>query len=321
MNKKCLAVGIILLFIGVAVAPSINSSVVQTSDDRVEVTTQACGMKGYDEITITLTKDQYQSLEAYLNDFRGRLSRTASTEEAASLFKETINMLASYGLLAPGWSTSHVQDQTLRSVLSPRFSSKAENASRNVACLVAGQINYTVSIYPLLNVVRYLGLLIGLVCLAPDLLLHFYLLHRDHLLFPEFIQKLWGVCERLMIIPELFQNAIQLGMILSDRGPQSVRNVVGVGSYELGGHYQASDGWLTSYGLFGKKEWNGTLYGNLPVPWIATAVGFTDIEYAFFPGMLGFTGIKLSTSDEPTQKFYLGCAVAVGLGPEPPEKS
>jgi hypothetical protein len=46
---KCLAVGIILLFIGVAVAPSINTSVVKASNDNdlVEVTTQACGIQGY----------------------------------------------------------------------------------------------------------------------------------------------------------------------------------------------------------------------------------------------------------------------------------
>jgi hypothetical protein len=42
--KKILAIGVILLFIGVAVAPSINQSVATASqdDDLVEVTTQAC---------------------------------------------------------------------------------------------------------------------------------------------------------------------------------------------------------------------------------------------------------------------------------------
>jgi hypothetical protein len=46
--KKGLAISVILLFIGVAVAPSINYSVVTASqeDDLVEVTSQACGIKG-----------------------------------------------------------------------------------------------------------------------------------------------------------------------------------------------------------------------------------------------------------------------------------
>jgi hypothetical protein len=44
MLNKCLAVGIILLFIGVAIAPSINQSVVKAFNDNdlIEVTTQAC---------------------------------------------------------------------------------------------------------------------------------------------------------------------------------------------------------------------------------------------------------------------------------------
>jgi hypothetical protein len=46
--RKGLAVGIILLFICVAIAPSINFHVVKASDDNdlVEVTSQACGIQG-----------------------------------------------------------------------------------------------------------------------------------------------------------------------------------------------------------------------------------------------------------------------------------
>jgi hypothetical protein len=45
--KKILVVGVILFFIGVAVAPIINFSVVKASqeDDLVEVTTQVCGIE------------------------------------------------------------------------------------------------------------------------------------------------------------------------------------------------------------------------------------------------------------------------------------
>jgi hypothetical protein len=58
MIRKQLAVGIILLFIGVAVAPSINQSIVTASqdDDLVEVTTQACGIKGYGNTTVKLIR-------------------------------------------------------------------------------------------------------------------------------------------------------------------------------------------------------------------------------------------------------------------------
>jgi hypothetical protein len=44
---KCLAIGIILLFIGVAIAPSINFNVVKASNenDLEDVTTQAGGIE------------------------------------------------------------------------------------------------------------------------------------------------------------------------------------------------------------------------------------------------------------------------------------
>jgi parallel beta-helix repeat protein len=56
MKRKWLAVGIILLFIGVAIAPSINQSVVKASNDNdlVEVTAKACGIKGYGNSTAKL---------------------------------------------------------------------------------------------------------------------------------------------------------------------------------------------------------------------------------------------------------------------------
>jgi hypothetical protein len=56
-----LAIGIILLFVGVTIAPTINFNTVKasTDDDLVEVTTQACGIQGYGNTTVKLTKEQY----------------------------------------------------------------------------------------------------------------------------------------------------------------------------------------------------------------------------------------------------------------------
>jgi len=56
--KKILSLGVIILFIGVAIAPSINLKVVKASDDNelVEVTTQACGLKGDNNHTVQLIK-------------------------------------------------------------------------------------------------------------------------------------------------------------------------------------------------------------------------------------------------------------------------
>jgi hypothetical protein len=99
--KKLLVIGIIFLFIGVAVAPSINFNIVKASNDNdlVEVTSQACGIKGFGNTTVKLTKQQYQDLEQYLVDFRARLNQTTTRDEAVPIFKEAVVELNKHGLL------------------------------------------------------------------------------------------------------------------------------------------------------------------------------------------------------------------------------
>jgi len=109
--EKGVAVAIILLFLGVAVVPSITISVVKaaTDNDLVEVTTQACGIKGYGNTTVKLTRQQYQNLEQYLVDFRERVNTTTTREEAVPLFKDAVVELNKYGLLPKGMSVEHAQ--------------------------------------------------------------------------------------------------------------------------------------------------------------------------------------------------------------------
>jgi hypothetical protein len=109
--KKGLAVSVILLFIGLAIAPSINFNTVKASDedDFVEVTSQACGINGYGNTTVKLTREQYQNLEEYLVEFRARLNQTSTREEAVPIFKEAVVELDKYGLLPKGMSVEKVQ--------------------------------------------------------------------------------------------------------------------------------------------------------------------------------------------------------------------
>ena len=109
MKRKWLAIGIILLFVGVTIAPTINFNTVKasTDDDLVEVTTQACGIKGYGNTTVKLTREQYQNLEQYLVEFRARLNQTSTREEAVPIFKEAVVELDKYGLLPKGMSVEN----------------------------------------------------------------------------------------------------------------------------------------------------------------------------------------------------------------------
>jgi len=129
---KGLAIGIILLFIGVAIAPSINFNVVKASDDDdlVEVTTQACGIKGFGNTTVKLTREQYQNLEQYLVEFRARLNQTTTREEAVPIFKEAVVELDKYGLLPRGMSVERAQKLITSSIL-----------NNNYFCQIAGRTN------------------------------------------------------------------------------------------------------------------------------------------------------------------------------------
>jgi len=141
--KKLLALGIIFLFIGISVAPSIDSSVVKTSDDNnlVEVTSQACGIQGFGNTTVKLTKQQYQDLEWYLVDFRARLNQTTTREEAVPLFKDAVVELNKYGLLPKGMSVEQAQRLV---TIGERLQSTLKNLKQrnpkiiNIVCLFAG---------------------------------------------------------------------------------------------------------------------------------------------------------------------------------------
>jgi len=107
--KKGVAVAIILLFLGVAVVPSISIVKAATDNDLAEVTIEAYGIKGFGNHTVKLTKQQNQNLEQYLLDFRERLNTTTTREEAVPLFKEAVVELNKYGLLPKGMSVEHAQ--------------------------------------------------------------------------------------------------------------------------------------------------------------------------------------------------------------------
>jgi hypothetical protein len=80
-----------------------------TSDDLIEVTSQACGIQGFGNTMVKLTKQQYQNLEQYLVDFRERLNHTTTREQAVPIFKDAVAELNKYGLLPKGMSVEQAQ--------------------------------------------------------------------------------------------------------------------------------------------------------------------------------------------------------------------
>ena len=151
IKRKCLTVAIILLFVSVTIAPTINFNVVKASqeDDLVEVTTQACGIKGYRDTTVKLTREQYNDLETYLVEFRARLNQTTSREEAIPIYKDAVVELEKYGLLPKGMSVEKAQN-LFETLFNRHHKTLADD--ENLLCLIAGRTNKTYIVGALVKV-------------------------------------------------------------------------------------------------------------------------------------------------------------------------
>ena len=145
--RKELAVLTILLFIGLAFAPSIHANV---SKEMVEFTTEVCGLDG-GKHTVKLTREEAEEVDALFKSIRERLNETETREEAEEIFKEAVVGLDKYGLLgglsikqAQRLVTGGYQDSRIMRFLRKIYSRDIgffEN--RNWFCLINGKTRNT----------------------------------------------------------------------------------------------------------------------------------------------------------------------------------
>jgi len=292
--RKWLAVGIILLFVGVTIAPSINFNTVKasTDDDLVEVTTQACGIQGYGDSTVKLTREQYQNLEEYLVAFRARLDQTSTSEEAIPIFKDAVVELDKYGLLPKGMSveraqkfvTSGYQNQYSLQHLKKIYSKNSLNQTgvNNILCLVAGNTDYSLFIGP----ISMIGLCVYSIIFFPILIIG------------AIIPGLETLAEK-MITALLHFFSLARFIPFEIMGFATFGGIGGFGPYSQS---EPSCGWVYSLGLRGVQSINGSFNGAIsgfPV--------FGDL------GLIGFTGLVVGPKDISKNRFFLGAAYSVGL--------
>jgi len=282
--KKIIVIGIIFLFIGIAVAPSINQSVVKASNDNdlVEVTTQACGIQGYGNTTVKLTRGQYQNLEEYLVDFRARLNQTSTSEEAVPIFKEAIVELDKYRLLPKGMSVELAQKMVtgLYQHQNRMINQKkvihnhvfAQEDDGNIFCLIAGRTTHTY--FENIGVVFFNKI---------ERTTHDIYLFGLSLYLSIFLTLLcW-------INPLALVNRINLGY---DYGPV------------------LAFGWVTTIGLLGTKTFQGNMHGALPIEGTSHFWGGPGGSWETkYPAAVGFIGIKIGLGIDfyPGREFtYIG---------------
>jgi len=314
MKRKWLGVGIILLFIGVSVAPSINHSVVKASqdDNLVEVTTQACGIQGYGDTTVKLTREQYQNLEQYLVDFRARLNQTSTREEAVPIFKEAVMELSKYGLLPKGMSVEQAQNLIIdkpfcQNKIISQFEklishSKNNNSNQNFLCLVTGKTTNTIMKNPVWELGKIITFSIMLL-LSPLYVIYVILLFLSLVFFPPLAILLASFLALGSLIANFFGGINELITI----NPIRLLSTVDFGS-RYGDNYYPSSGVLQTIGLNGVNIWNGSFFGGFLRRHI-------DIFGMWsFPGITGFTGLSLVTDIlDWKDLFFIGSALWVKI--------
>jgi len=296
MIRKWLAIGIILLFVGVTIAPTINFNTVNASqgDDLVEVTTQTCGMQGYKDTTVKLTREQYQNLEKYLMEFRARLNQTTTREEAVPLFKDAVVELDTYGLLPKLMSVERAQILVISRCFSQRsgdfyksvFGGNQNSENFNEYCTVSGKVTRARSFgafYPIRLLLSVLGNS-----------------------FSDFWMVRWVFSEILLDLRSIYF-------------PLYLFSEFSIGEgywYYQGQHYEyyPSIGWISSTGTNGFINFTGEFYGQIrEIPTLNLGPVGKEIYYSGIYGFAGFC-IRKSNGSE-----LIGSCRLIDIGPSPPE--
>jgi hypothetical protein len=309
--KKLLAIGIIFLFIGVAVAPSINSSIVKASDDNdlIEVTSKACGIQGFGNTTVKLTKEQYQNLEEYLVDFRARLNQTTTREEAVPIFKDAVVELNKFGLLPKGMSIKQAQEfvtnenhvQNISKLWVAKISKllklSDDGEVKNIFCLVAGNTNDTHVLTAIKRISSFFQELLYIAIIG--LVIAVYN-HDDSA----------GLFLFLLIV------TLPLAMITGSldllRDSLLGLPLVGLGlCLSYGDYLYPAQGWISTFGILGKQSISGSIFGQKAISLLG---GFGDdwYEFYYYRGVFGFQGFILVSGTDTVD--YLGCASYIDVG-------
>jgi hypothetical protein len=311
--RKGLAVGIVLLLVSVTIAPYINFNVVKASNDNdlVEVTTQACGIKGFGNTTVKLTREQYQNLEQYLVGFRARLNQTTTMDEAVSIFKEAVAELNKYGLLPKGLSVEQAQTLVLTGYINENLMNHLQeiyqrhrwisSGESNTFCLVAGATNQTVLTGIVFTTfLSAILLLARLWALSEKFGLHFL----ESIVCSFAVLLYFSECLLLVLCSKLGCH-VPIGE-LTMFGKRVTKGQGPSISYP-------SEGWIWTKGLKGEKKWNGSFVGDI---YFFNLVRIAAVE-KYYIGAIGFTGFTFKRISNG-ETIFLGTALQIALDTEPP---
>jgi hypothetical protein len=284
MQNKLIALSIIVLFLGVAFAPSIHANISKESE-LVEITTEVCGLSGQKPQTVQLTQEDAEAVDRLFEEIKSKLDAVESRKEAVEIFNEAIIELDKYRLLG-GLSveralrliTGRYQNPFTMKLLEKMIRRPLEE-NENLFCFIAGKSDFTT---------------------VENYRIRFWVYLIRNIDSNKFSELLYS----LFTIHILFLQVC----------PISLASIIGFGlhrhiPYDVYYHVPAN-GWLFSVGLNGIKKWNSSFWGSLPLNSI-----YDHNSQRWYPGTLWFNGINIINPERSTH-FLLGSALWIKVEPD-----
>jgi hypothetical protein len=319
MVYKTLVVGVIILFIGVCIQPSI--AIVQRdkiSRDYVDIKIDVCGLPGIKPYTIQLTKEQAIVIENYFDLINEQFEKANTREEAKAILNDVFIKLDEHGLLG-GLSIKQAQMLVTGNYENSRVMEVLENLLKknqrlnddnsNYLCLVAGRATY-ISCSGLIQTV--LTAFFGAFALLADF---FYSILPNAPGWFFILFSILTVLSALNPIPFINPLAIaySLGFGLRLDYPK-VDDLSSGYKTNTNAQFFPSKGFINSYGQNGNIDWIGEFWGQgeyipslLNPMWGSSPIGIT-----------GFTGLKIMFNPENGDTFFIGSALKVQIGDDFP---
>ena len=281
MKNKILIGSIIAVALLTLVSFSSVVGKISTDGELVEFDVEFSGLGK--KQTIQLTQQEADEVELLFDDIEQRLSEVKTREEAEVIFKDTVVKLDKYGLLG-GLSvrqvqklvTSNMQQSTLFNQEEYiNINNEKDTNNSNLMCLIAGKTSET-----------FITGILGRIALNLAIPLHFISEIIESLpdsILRTVLEGMFSRCYDFVLIYLVFVSLIDTFI------PVSIGDVI---------IYDDSQGWVLTFGLYGFKNWNGTINGN-----IESLILSLILESI---GVFGFRGIKVYIRPSEMTALSLG---------------
>ncbi len=305
LGRHIQMVGIILLFMGLAVAPSIGHRIAPISDDQHEFILQICGPDERTEQTLALTRQQERQLQQLFDDLKDHLATADLLKDTHEIFNDTIDELQRYNILP-----NELSAQLLKRLVSKTSSyqkipphlqqlcrkyqgTSTEGEITNYLCSIAGNSSNTHAAKLAKRIAHRLSVIMD----------H----STENALLVKIATAFWIVINQISKITQklVTQDGTHYGVCLY------------FGNYH---YYPYPDwlypakGWVSTNGINGVQNITGTFWGQtLAGGWQPQDDWYMNYTWR---GCLGFSGVIIYTDVDTA--YFLGSALQVHIGPDRP---